>query len=63
MDLIFTKLMLHVRSMQVFILIEHPVERDKLETLQGLLLTERENFLGLVSGSRAHRLTNIIIGL
>ena len=53
MDLIFTKLMLHVRSMQVFILIEHPVERDKLETLQGLLLTERENFLGLVSGSRA----------
>ena len=33
---------------QIFILIEHPVERDKLETLQELLLTERSNFLGLV---------------
>ena len=33
---------------QIFILIEHPVERDRLDTLQDLLLTQRENFLGLV---------------
>ncbi len=32
----------------IFILIEHPVERDKLQTLQGLLKAERSNFLRLV---------------
>lgn len=32
----------------IFILIEHPVEREKLDTLQTLLHSERKNFLNLV---------------
>ena len=34
--------------LQVFILIERPVEKAKLDNLQELLLMERENFLNLV---------------
>ena len=32
---------------QVFILIEHPVEREKLAVAQTLLKEQRENFLNL----------------
>ncbi|TRY73133.1 hypothetical protein TCAL_08800 [Tigriopus californicus] len=32
----------------IFILIEHPVEREKMDTLQTLLNSERKNFLNLV---------------
>jgi len=35
-------------KIKVFQVIEHPFERDKLSTLQDLVITERENLLNLI---------------
>jgi len=37
-----------ILSIKVFQLIEHPFEKDKLSTLQDLVITERENLLNLI---------------
>ena len=40
--------MFPILCFQIFILIEHPVEKERLGTMQDLLLSERENFLNLI---------------